>query len=289
MNAKIGRKAVALVLSALIVMTSAVSVFAATGPESATAPGDGGVAIQAGESHWYTFRDEGDNGQINVAMDVEGSAGFAVYTPAQVAGWQNNGAELTSIGIGTSNPFVSADLFWTGSFNQSGNYYVVVSQGASGNSDYKLTISGADVSFPKPAVAAVSNVPAVTAATSSESSSTPATTDGWTVLQPKAEDVVSFTYDGKGGQILASLDSDPDSAVTFSMWTPAQWQLRSQGRDIQPIGRGTANDLVAGDLSWSGNFTFDGTYYLIVKNTSSQNTWLDSVSAICSIWGIGDL
>ncbi|MBX3054659.1 MAG: hypothetical protein KF753_24525 [Caldilineaceae bacterium] len=270
MNGKIRQKAVALILSALIVMTSAVVAFAASGPESATAPGDGWVKIQAGESHWYTFRDEGDNGQIFVEMDVEGSAGFAVYTPAQVAAWQN-GQDLDSIGIGNSNNNVSADLLWTGNFNQSGDYYVVVSQGASGTSDYQLRIHGADVWFPMPAAEMTTAVtPARDSAMSTDSSSTPASTDP-NALLPGAEAVVSFDYDGKAGQILVSLDSDPDDAVTFSVWTPNEWQMRSLGQDAEPIGRGSANRFVAGDLSWSGNFVESGTYYLIVKNGSAQN------------------
>jgi len=273
MNGKTGRKAIAVVLSALIVMTSVVSAFAATGPESATAPGDGWVSIEAGQSHWYTFRDEGDNNQINVEMDVVGSAGFAVYTPAEVAVWQNGG-ELDSIGIGTSNDNISADLFWAGNFNQSGDYYVVVSQGSSGSSDYQLRISGADVWFPVPAAEMTASTPAMALEMSPEmamdSASATDSTDPNSLL-PGAEAVVSFDYDGKAGQILASLDSDPDSAITFSVWTPSQWQLRSQGQDVDPIGRGSANDYVAGDLSWSGNFVESGTYYLILTNGSSQN------------------
>lgn len=273
MNGKIGQKAVALVLSALIVMTSAVAAFAASGPESATAPGDGWTTIQSGESHWYTFRDEGDNGQIVVEMDVEGSAGFAVYTPAQVAAWQNGG-DLDSIGIGNSNANVSADLLWTGNFNQSGDYYVVVSQRNSGSSDYHLRISGADVWFPVPAAEMTTDTLAMAPEMSPEMAMDSASaTDGTdpNSLLPGAEAVVSFDYDGKAGQILASLDSDPDSAVTLSVWTPNQWQLRSQGQDVEPIGRGSANDFVAGDLSWSGNFVESGTYYLILTNGSSQN------------------
>lgn len=269
MNGKIRRKAVALVLSALIVMTSAVAAFAATGPESATAPGDGWVTIQAGESHWYTFRDEGDNGQINVEMDVDGSAGFAVYTPAQVTAWQNGG-DLDSVGIGTSNGNVSADLLWAGNFNQSGDYYVVVSQRNSGSSSYQLRISGADVWFPVPAAEMIASTPAMASESVADSPSTPASTEP-NALLPGAEAVVSFDYDGKADQILVSLDSDPDSAISFSVWTPNEWQRRSKGQDVSPIGRGTANDLVVGDLSWSGNFVESGTYYLILTNGSSQN------------------
>lgn len=269
MNGKTGRKAVAVVLSALIVMTSVMSAFAATGPESATAPSDGWVSIQADESHWYTFRDEGDDGQILVEMDVEGSAGFAVYTPAEVAVWQNGG-ELDSIGIGTSNDSVSADLFWAGNFNQSGDYYVVVSQGSSGSSDYQLRISGADVWFPVPAAEMTASTSAMESETVVDNADTATSTDPNSLL-PGAEAVVSFDYDGKAGQILVSLDSDPDSAITFSVWTPSEWQLRSQGQDVDPIGRGSANEYVTGDLSWSGNFVESGTYYLILTNGSSQS------------------
>lgn len=272
MKGTIGRKATALVLSALIVMTSVVTAFAASGPESATAPGDGWVAIQSGESHWYTFRDEGDNGQITVEMDVEGDAGFSVYTPGQVAVWQDGG-DLNSIGIGTANDNVSADLLWSGNFNQSGDYYVVVSQRNSGNSNYQLRISGADVWFPAPAAEMTATTPAMDAAmdaTTPAASTSAQATDGMNTLLPGAEAVVSFDYDGKAGQILASLDSDPDSAITFSIWTPDQWERRSQGQDIQPIGRGSANDFVDGDLSWSGNFVDSGTYYLLLTNGSSQ-------------------
>ena len=48
MNGNFGRKAVALVLGLWMVMTSAVSVFAASGQEPASAPVDGWVESQAG-------------------------------------------------------------------------------------------------------------------------------------------------------------------------------------------------------------------------------------------------
>ena len=40
---------------------------------------------------------------------------------------------------------------------------------------------------------------------------------------------------------------------------------------MEPIGRGSADDFVAGDLSWSGNFVESGRYYLILTNGSSQS------------------
>ncbi|MBP7961967.1 MAG: hypothetical protein KBG20_06555 [Caldilineaceae bacterium] len=269
MNGNFGRKAVALVLGLLMVMTSAVSVFAASGPESATAPGDGWVQIQAGESQWYTFHDEGNNNQILVKMNVSGQAGFAVYTPAEVAAWQS-GAALTPVGNGSADAYSDADLTWAGNFNQSDDYYVVVSQGDSGTSNYNLSISGATVWFPIPAEAAMTATETATEMTPATDSVTTPAADGPATLQPGEEAVVSFVYDGNSGQILASLDSNPDSAVIFSVWTPTQWQLRSEGQDIAPIGQGSYNAYVAGDLSWSGNFNGAGIYNIIVKNNSSQ-------------------
>lgn len=68
-----------------------------------------------------------------------------------------------------------------------------------------------------------------------------------------------------------SLDSGPDSAVSFNVWTPEQWRQRDQGQVVEPVGRGTKNPFVSGDLSWTGNFTGLGTYYVEMRNRSGQD------------------
>ena len=145
MKSEIGKMGSAVVLGVVLVIISLFPVSAdshmGTDPDSAIAPTSGWIAIEPGVSHWYTFRDEGDNGQIVVEMDVAGDATFAVWTPGNVDEWRR-GEKVTPVGIGTANANVSENLFWMGNFNESGNYYIVVSQGKQGNSNYQLRIRG---------------------------------------------------------------------------------------------------------------------------------------------------
>lgn len=110
-------------------------------------------AIGSGETHWYAFRDEGDDGTIEISAEnsPDHCITFALWTPEQLSLWQRN-LPFTPVGQGTANETLRADLYWTGSFVKSGIYYVVVEHNAAaaGPCTYQLRITGDDVSLAPP-------------------------------------------------------------------------------------------------------------------------------------------
>ncbi len=66
-------------------------------------------------------------------------------------------------------------------------------------------------------------------------------------------------------QIL--LDSEPDEGVAFSVWTPENIRVWAQGEEVEPVGRGGADEHAPGDLCWCGTFQEPGTYYVVVEHT----------------------
>jgi hypothetical protein len=111
-------------------------------------------ALRTDTTHWYAFRDEGDESSIQVRADAtpDTCAAFQVWTPEQLRLWQL-GETFRPIGQGTPNATLRADLFWTGSFVKSGIYYVIVKRAPAiaENCTYKLWVTGDDVSLVRPA------------------------------------------------------------------------------------------------------------------------------------------
>jgi hypothetical protein len=104
--------------------------------------------LEPGAQHWYTLACPG-SGTVNVRMDVDpdGAAAFMIVTPDAVRAWEA-GEELAVTGRGASNPTEDAELFWSGSCEQAGEFYLVVEYNGDGSapSYYSLDVSGAQVS-----------------------------------------------------------------------------------------------------------------------------------------------
>jgi hypothetical protein len=117
--------------------------------------------LEPGAQHWYTLAYPG-SGTVEVRMDVDpaGGAAFMIVTTDAVRAWEA-GAELVATGRGANNPNEEADLFWSGSFGQAGNYSLVVEYSGDGSapSFYSLDVGGAEVS----SAAAAEGKPAVDA------------------------------------------------------------------------------------------------------------------------------
>ncbi len=116
------------------------------------AAGDQGTGamtqLEPGAQHWYTLAYTG-SGTVEVGLDVDpaGGAVFMIATSDAVRAW-GSGDELVATGRGANNPNEEADLFWTGSFGQAGDYYLIVeySGDRAAPSFYSLDVSGAEVS-----------------------------------------------------------------------------------------------------------------------------------------------
>jgi len=73
-----------------------------------------------------------------------------------------------------------------------------------------------------------------------------------------------------GSQIHVLLDAEPDSGAAFSIWTPAQVRSWALGEEVEPVGRGTRNELEPGDLFWSGNFAGPDRFFIVVEHRGSE-------------------
>ena len=91
----------------------------------------------------------------------------------------------------------------------------------------------------------------------------------WMPIAVGQETWYAFNYAGDGSQILARMAVDPANVATFAVWTPANLQQWSQGQTVIPVGRGTVNNALGGDLTWTGNFMTPGTYYIVVDQAGS--------------------
>jgi hypothetical protein len=251
--------------------------------------------------------DEGDraiwiNSSVDVRMDVEpdGGANFRVVTPDQVAAWVA-GEDLESCGCGTESDYVPSDLNWSGGLGEAGTYYLLVDYAGDGTEAvfYSLSISGQDVTYEAPeGMDEQQAVPELFGEAASEDVSGAlvggsgpvdalAPSGTWQSLPAGGMLWYAFDYHGHhsfpkakededkpdpvwiASEATVSLDSEPDEAAAFSIWSDEQVRLWLAGEDYEPIGRGTASDHDPGDLNWAGSFGGPGHYYVVVENQSS--------------------
>lgn len=274
---------------------------------SATSPSSNWVQLSNGEKHWYFFKDEGDNTNIEVRMEVipGDRAIFEVWTSEQLRKWYS-GEEFSPVGAGTKNKHLNDDLFWTGNFVSSDVYYVIVVSRNFGPSNYKLTISGEDVSFPQvldkqlinadvegeelaleiedaidpvldagvdPAqLISDQNISGADAAASVESPGSHADRPlaplgKWTEIKQGETHWYSFRDEGDDSNIEAALNASPDNGATFEVWTPGQLRQWQDGDQFSPVGAGAKNQFKKADLFWSGSFVRSGNYFIVVRHS----------------------
>lgn len=130
--------------------------------DTAIATSHDSVTLQPGQQIWYTFEYDFDNNDENntpsqalveVAVDVQDSISFEVWTPDQVRLWAEN-VEFDATGEGTIFRDGTGDndpnrnlLVWSGSAPASNTYYVIVENETDSPANYTISISGEDVSF----------------------------------------------------------------------------------------------------------------------------------------------
>lgn len=125
----------------------ATPVTAGTGPGDAlTIPG-GAIRLAFRQRIWYAFNYAGDKSPILIQMGVSpaGAVSFAIWTQDNVKRWAEGNPE-DPLGRGTPNTDYGGDLIWTGNFNESGIYYVVVDQTGPYTGSFTLRVSGTGVS-----------------------------------------------------------------------------------------------------------------------------------------------
>jgi len=247
------------------------------GPADALTPSNEWGALGAGQQIWYAFQYAGDSSPImvRVSADPSNAVSFSVWTQADVQDWTQGNAP-DPVGRGSVSDLYAGDLTWTGSFNEAGVYYVAVeSNGPMAN--YRLQISGNGVSFPtaKPAQSTTESAPAA-AQPATVAATTPAktgygpgdamTADGkWATLNVGQKVWYTFENFGTDYQSVVRMSVGPADSASFSVWTADQVRQWQQGEAVEPVGRGSANDLYGGDLVWTGSFNLTGAYYILVE------------------------
>lgn len=270
-------------------LVSVVSVFAAgapaTGPDQPSTPDGGRHSLDSGAGQWYSFDYLGDGSQILVRMGTDSDQlHFSVWTEEQLQAWARDGV-VDPVGQGTVNSYLDDDLTWSGSFEQEGTYYVYVWSEDGGTAHYSLSVTGNAVSFTRSATSTEEPSEATTAEVAAVAADEPAaateTTGGtgpdtalavagkWTSLEPGQTVWYDFNYYGGDSQILIQMWTDSNDAG-FGVWTPEQVSCWAKGEAVDPIGRGTYNQYVDGDLSWSGSFAQSGIYYIVVQNQGAD-------------------
>lgn len=262
---------------------------AGTDPAHPLFPTEAWQALPRAASHWYAFRDEGDATPILVRMTVlpEHSASFWVLTADEMRQWEQ--AEgLTAVGAGSEMKLFRNDLYWTGSFVQSGTYYVLVKNNGQRPSNYQITIDGSGVSFPvlsftQPitSATALSNhyptgnrLPPTALSTTQPLPNLGATSSAENPLPPigKLSAIAgnevhwyAFRDEGDASTIQVRANATPSNCLAFAIWTPDQLKLWRRGEEVSPVGQGTVNSTVKADLFWTGSFVKSGVYYVVVR------------------------
>ena len=289
-------------ISKIVGVMALVAILGLAGISSVAAQELGGEwePLAAGESQVVSFEYLGDGSQIEIRMYVDAvdNAAFSVWTPEQLRQLAA-GEEVEPVGRGSVDPFTGCCLIWSGNFDQGGTYQVALAGVGSGTAYYQLEITGDGVwilesesgaSEPEGAVApdvapetteAVEAAGGVTGGTGPDDALT--ISDEFVSLHAGETLWYSFQYVGHleyetvdeeevafwaGSEIQVWLDAEPDESVTFSIWTEEQIKQWAAGEEVEPVGRGTANEYEAGDLFWAGSFVAPGEYYVVVENGS---------------------
>jgi dipeptidyl aminopeptidase/acylaminoacyl peptidase len=92
----------------------------------------------------------------------------------------------------------------------------------------------------------------------------------WKTIGPGISRTYKFYYTGDGSQIQIHVDAVPEDGVTFELWTPENLHVWADGQKVEPVGRGANDPNLGPGLWWTGNFTTQGTYYVIVEHSANR-------------------
>lgn len=270
-----------LVITALVMPATALRAVTPTATEpDDTMLLDTWYPVAMGEQEWLVFNYDGKKDPIEIhlyAKPTEGVA-FRVLTPTQMEHWRDTG-KIEAIGAGSYNEFEKSELFWTGEFNLPGTYYVLVdhSKVIKDTVWCKLTITGKGVSFPS----ATGASPYAPVASPIQPVADPAAGGGpdlaylpgkWQEMREGVQNWFMFTYDKHASDPMIAIKfyAQHTEGVIFKVLTPeqaAEW--RTDGK-LEWTGVGTKDKSSSADLSWTGEFTTSGTYYVVVEHSKTS-------------------
>lgn len=115
-------------------------------PPVAEALSENWQTLQEDESHWYTFRHRGDQLPVHIWMDVDPNegAGFRIFGEEEAMAVMEgaNPNEVDDVGRGARNEVEPGQLFWRGTFENAGTYYVFIEHGWEGEVSYAIYAAG---------------------------------------------------------------------------------------------------------------------------------------------------
>ncbi len=291
----------AVLLALGILLTLGVVVVSAQGPVAYL--DNNTHTLAAGATAIYRFDYDNQSGArptttIVMPGGANGPVGFQVWTADNI----NDMADNHPVGVGAAQAIdcntgeingsggcLSPDLLWTGAFGQSGTYYVVVTNSGMSQASYKLNITGSGVSLGQQQVAANVSAPAAAPALPSAAVDDPAKAIAIDAKQHSipANSVQWFSFpyglndDGSRPIRTITLANGNQPGLSFQVWSPETMQ--GGWWNNNPIGKGTAaaTDCNTGelagmggcssnDLTWSGAFALNGTYYVRVINSTNS-------------------
>jgi hypothetical protein len=310
------RSALGVALVLLVgLMTPTLSLAAGSTPNAPLAVSAQMRHLDVGGQDWYAFTTAGADSNNNPSHVLivlhavpDGSATFKVWTAEGLKekATEDSGHPVYAMGEGTKLEYqdgnktldrYGGDLVWHNGFNVGGTFYVQVGQAGPTPSDYLLTITGDNISFPASAAASQGqSAQAVSASVTNKAipaaiepgsgmSTAMIPTGQMKTLNPGEQQWYAVTL----GRSAKDEDKQnlnveliaPAGGAKFNVWTAQRLAERASSDDpnkkAPPIGQGTTSsyqdgsktlDRDNGYLTWSGDTSFGGTYYIVVESTS---------------------
>jgi hypothetical protein len=215
---------------------------------------------------WFYFDYPGDRSKVEVGLksNLASYLRLAIYTPEQANTWMRD-TGVTPIGIATKPADWTAtsayDLFWNGSFNIAGRYFIVVTNYSPTPSVFRLSARGDTITLyptPTPTLGIVAPM------------STPipqGTLQGKLIFQTSSGGNI-YTVNGDGTNLKRITDGalDPAWSPDGTKITYTRWQTRP-GVYVANADGSFETSLVGANQALSPQWSPDGSRIVFVRQT----------------------
>ncbi len=290
-----------IVLIALMTVSIAPSILASAptgaGPNDPLMVPTGSQTIAPNTTLWFYFDyvpNTGSSGRFggrthgsaqaraNVAVDANGIGGlqFSIYTPDEATNWLND-PTTAPVGRGTplydtSSGILVHDLYWSGSFNISGRYFVAITNSNPVQVSLGLTIVGDNVTLYPPATA----VPSPTLFVPITVTPVPTSTVQGKFVFETATGGVIYTVNGDGSNLArVSHGIDPAWSPDGKQITFARWDNTAPGLYIANADGSNEQILYTSPFIRSPRWSPDGKYIAFTQQKPTSGNKL--------VWKLG--